>query len=188
MTENELVGWHHWLNGHEFEQAPRVGNGQGNLACCSPWVCKESDMTEQLNWLKGFKTPMSHYGSASPRWECPPPCFIPRHQGVCIFGPWPSLHLDSHPVKTGAGLDHGTRKWRSRHPSTCPREVGLHDLGHAQLSHQTSLTKTTNSKVKSSRISRQQLQSTSPQAQSPSGGTILYDCKASLLVPTSVFF
>ena len=43
MTENEMVGWHHWLNGHEFEQAPGVGNGQGSLACCSPWGHKESD-------------------------------------------------------------------------------------------------------------------------------------------------
>ena len=44
-----MVGWHHRLNGHEFEQAPRVGNGQGALVCCSPWGCKESNMTEQQN-------------------------------------------------------------------------------------------------------------------------------------------
>ena len=50
MTEDEMVGWHHWLDGHEFEQALEVGNGQGSLACCSPWVCKESDTTEWLNW------------------------------------------------------------------------------------------------------------------------------------------
>ena len=50
MTENEMVGWHHWLNGHEFEQALGVGDGQGGLVCCSPWDCKESDMTEWLNW------------------------------------------------------------------------------------------------------------------------------------------
>ena len=48
-TEDEMVGWHHQLNGHEFEQAPGDGDGQGNLACCSPWGHKESDMTEQLN-------------------------------------------------------------------------------------------------------------------------------------------
>ena len=47
-TEDEVVGWHHWLYGHEFEQAL----GQGRLACCSPWGCKESDMTEWLNWSK----------------------------------------------------------------------------------------------------------------------------------------
>ena len=44
-----MVGWHHQLDRHEFEQAPRVGDGQGSLLCCSPWGHKESDMTEQLN-------------------------------------------------------------------------------------------------------------------------------------------
>ena len=44
-----MFGWHHQLNGHEFEQALGDGEGQGSLACCSPWGCKESDMTEQLN-------------------------------------------------------------------------------------------------------------------------------------------
>ena len=49
MKEDEMVGWHHWLNGHEFEQAPGDGEVQGSLACCSPRGCKESDTTEQLN-------------------------------------------------------------------------------------------------------------------------------------------
>ena len=49
-TEDEMVGWHHWLDGQQFEQALGVGDGQGSLACCSPWGHKESDMTEQLNW------------------------------------------------------------------------------------------------------------------------------------------
>ena len=48
MTEDKMVGWHHWLNGHEFEQAPGDGDEQGNLACCSPWGCKESDTIEQM--------------------------------------------------------------------------------------------------------------------------------------------
>ena len=51
-TEDEMVGWHHWLDGYEFEQAPGVGDGQGSLASCSPWGHKESDMTEQLNWTE----------------------------------------------------------------------------------------------------------------------------------------
>ena len=51
MTEDEMFGWHHWLNGHEFEQAPRVGDGQRGRACCSPWGCKESYMTKQLNCM-----------------------------------------------------------------------------------------------------------------------------------------
>ena len=46
MTEDEMVQWHHQLNGHEFELAPGAGDGQGSLACCSPWGHKESDMTE----------------------------------------------------------------------------------------------------------------------------------------------
>ena len=50
MTEDEMVGWHHRLNGHEFEQALGVGYGQGGLACYSPWGHKESDTTEPLNW------------------------------------------------------------------------------------------------------------------------------------------
>ena len=49
MTEDEMVGWHHRLDGYEFEQAPGLGDGQGGLACCSPWGRKESDTTEQLN-------------------------------------------------------------------------------------------------------------------------------------------
>ena len=49
MTEDEMVGWHHWLNGHEFEQTPRDGEGQGSLACCSAWGRKQLDMTEWLN-------------------------------------------------------------------------------------------------------------------------------------------
>ena len=49
MTEDEMVGWHHQLNGDEFEQTPGVSNGQGGLAGCGPWGHEESDTTEQLN-------------------------------------------------------------------------------------------------------------------------------------------
>ena len=52
MTEDEMAGWHHWLNGCEFEWTPGVGDGQGGLACCDSWGCKESDTTEQLNWTE----------------------------------------------------------------------------------------------------------------------------------------
>ena len=51
-TENEMVGWHHWLDGHEFGWTPGVGDGRGGLACCSSWGRKESDTTEQLNWTE----------------------------------------------------------------------------------------------------------------------------------------
>ena len=49
MAEDEMAGWHHRLNGHEFEQALGVGDGQGGLACCSSWGCKELDTTKRLN-------------------------------------------------------------------------------------------------------------------------------------------
>ena len=51
MTEDGMVGWYHWVDGHEFEQAPGVIDGQGSLECCSPCCRKEPDTTEQLNWL-----------------------------------------------------------------------------------------------------------------------------------------
>ena len=49
MTENETVGWHHRLNGHEFEEVLGDGEGQGSLVCSSPWGCKDMDTTEQMN-------------------------------------------------------------------------------------------------------------------------------------------
>ena len=49
MTEDKVVGWRHQLGGHDFEQAPGVGEGQGSLVCRSPWGCKELDTTERLN-------------------------------------------------------------------------------------------------------------------------------------------
>ena len=49
VTEDEMVGWHHQLNGHELKQIPGDSDGQGSLACCSPWGRKELDKTEQLN-------------------------------------------------------------------------------------------------------------------------------------------
>ena len=58
-TEDEMIGWHHQLTGHEFEQAPGDREGQGSLACCGPWGCKESDMTEQLN--NNFIRSKGHY-------------------------------------------------------------------------------------------------------------------------------
>ena len=51
-AEDEMVGWHHCLDGHGFEQAPGVGDGQGGLVCCNSWGCKESDVTERLNWTE----------------------------------------------------------------------------------------------------------------------------------------
>ena len=55
MTEDEMVGWHHWINGHEFGSTLGVGNGQGGLACYGSWGCKESDMTEWMNWTEHIR-------------------------------------------------------------------------------------------------------------------------------------
>ena len=53
MTEDEMAGWYHWLDGCESEWTPGLGNGQGGLACCDSWGREESDTTEQLNWMEG---------------------------------------------------------------------------------------------------------------------------------------
>ena len=55
-TEDEMVGCHHWLNGQGFGWTPGVGDGQGGLVCCGSWGCKESDMTERLNWTESQET------------------------------------------------------------------------------------------------------------------------------------
>ena len=67
MTEDEMVGWHHRLNGQGFGWTPGVGDGQGSLVCCSPWGCKESDTTEQLSraQYKEFELPRWHSGKES---------------------------------------------------------------------------------------------------------------------------
>ena len=53
-TEDEMAGWHHWIVGREFEWTPGVSDGQGGLACCNSWGCKESDTTERLNWTEWY--------------------------------------------------------------------------------------------------------------------------------------
>ena len=60
MTEGEIIGWYHRLNGHEFEQASGVGDGQGSLACCSPWGCKELDTTEQISFSLSSQKLIQH--------------------------------------------------------------------------------------------------------------------------------
>ena len=60
-AEDEIVEWHHWLDGHEFEQAPGVGDVWGSLVCCHPWACKESDITEWLNWTELNGTPLDNF-------------------------------------------------------------------------------------------------------------------------------
>ena len=70
-TENQMTGWFHRLNGYELEQAPGDGEGQESLACCSPWGCKESDMTEWLNgtdWLKEHYMDRKKVNKSNLRW------------------------------------------------------------------------------------------------------------------------
>ena len=77
MTEDKMVGWHHQLNGHEFEQTLGDSEGQGSLACCSPWGCKELDTTERLTTTtrqkdRGWDTASSNYSSHPPEgWADP---------------------------------------------------------------------------------------------------------------------
>ena len=59
-TEDEMAGWHHWLDGRESEWTPGVGNGQGGLACCNSWGRKESDTTERLNWTEKTRKRKAH--------------------------------------------------------------------------------------------------------------------------------
>ena len=91
MTEDKVVGWHHSLEGHEFEQALGVGDEQGSLACCSPWDYKESDLSDWTEPVLG--APSSARGRL-----CPPPA------SLCCAAPWPhplaqpnSYHTDVSP-------------------------------------------------------------------------------------------
>ena len=85
MTEDEMVGWHHQLNGHEFEEALGDGEGQGGVVCCSPWGHEESDTTEGLSLFT-----FMHWRR---KWQ-PTPVFLPGESqggqslvGCCLWGP-----------------------------------------------------------------------------------------------------
>ena len=67
-TEDEMAGWHHWLDGHEFEWTPEVGDGQGGLVCCNSWSHKELDKTKRLNWTE-LKDIISLAISVATLWE-----------------------------------------------------------------------------------------------------------------------
>jgi len=90
VTMNEMVRWHHWLNGHEFEQTPGDSEGQGRMAYCSPWVHKESDRTEQLKNNRCIQT------------------FIYFHAYVRT---WPNIRKDSeviyHTIQSEWSLSYG---------------------------------------------------------------------------------
>ena len=100
--ENEMVGWHHWLNGHEFDQAPGDGEGQRGLACCSPWGCKELDIIE---WMNNNKSQPSENMLV---WANKPP-LIPTS--------YKSTYSSSRTTAQEHGIPMGLGSWRS---SRCP--------------------------------------------------------------------
>ena len=121
MTEDEMVGWHHRLNGHEFGCSPGVGDGQGGLACCGSWGHKESDTTEWLNWTESFsfgkgkgngrdrgpprnwqEQPISPHMQGRKEWTHP--CGVgshgPRHPGNATLEQAPGTSRDPHLLRT----------------------------------------------------------------------------------------
>ena len=93
MAENETVGWHHWLDGHEFDKAPEVGDGQGSLVYCRPWGHKELDMTEWLNWTD-MKFSRQKYWSDLP---FPSPMgYILLELSTMTHLSWVALHVMAH--------------------------------------------------------------------------------------------
>ena len=84
-TEEEMAGWHHWLNGHEFEWTPGVGDGQGGLACCDSWGCKESGMTERLNWTELNWCGENMHCTITPLCLLVFGCIHPELTLICIF-------------------------------------------------------------------------------------------------------
>ena len=118
MTEDEMVGWHHWLDGYEFQQALGVGNGHRSLACCSPWGCKESDMTEWLNW-SFYSMKLYHQSSYKD---------IPKDNCICLSPVW----LLFQSVSTGSSIDKIRRTETSA--STSEGEVNiLHRVRRQQI-------------------------------------------------------
>ena len=95
MTEDEMFGWHHRLNGREFEWTPGAGDGQGGLACCSSWGHKESDTTERLNWTELNMTVFNldcgpYFSSLSPCWFHWLPFSFPYVPCILALFPLPS--------------------------------------------------------------------------------------------------
>ena len=112
--EDEMVGWHHWLNGHESEQTPGVGDGQGSLMCCSPWRCKESDTTEWLNWLTDW------YSLSIFKWSIP---LKGEKKNYCVRGSrelWLPL---PHPLHSSLSVD------SVAHPSTNTNVINVSSGG-----------------------------------------------------------
>ena len=95
MTEDEMVGWHHQLNGHEFEQALGVGDGQGSLACCSPWGGKELDTTGRATGQQQNAPAWMCFLSSLPEYQCSP-------LGACLSPQFPPEAPSPPSVHAGA--------------------------------------------------------------------------------------
>ena len=114
-TEDEMAGWHHWLNGHEFEWTPGVGDEQGGLVCCSSWGCKESDTTERLNWTESDLTGTNVlFSSLHPENMVLCDCFHlnPKVPQTCAGPHMLQLNLH-HSLKTPPSGEQRTRHHRS---------------------------------------------------------------------------
>jgi len=110
-TEDEMVGWHHWLNGHEFGWTLGVGDGQGGLVCCSSQGHKELDMTEWLNWLTDIKFKWNKLSNQK------------VERGWMDFKKYPIMHylllsLCSHSVLSDSLQPHGLQHARLSYPSS----------------------------------------------------------------------
>ena len=105
-----MTVWHHWLDGHEFECTPGVGDGQGGLACCNSWGLKELDTTERLNW-----TELKHCSK-----------YLKPFIQFLIFTPPPRGRYYYYPLKVSKGFTGG---WLSGKESTCQcRRCRRHEL------------------------------------------------------------
>ena len=107
MTEDEMIGWHHWLNGHGFGWTLGVGDGQGGLACCSPWGLKESDTTEWLNWTEeAIIISYCHIPFFKPEDRNFPVCFLPlklEGNSLEVLLIWNSNFFYRDPSRGGRG-------------------------------------------------------------------------------------
>ena len=87
-TEDEMAGWHHWLDGHESEWTPGVGDGQGGLVCCDSWGRKESDTTEWLTWTIGLMGPQNKdcliFIIKTHFWICLIPEYLVYNHSLCL--------------------------------------------------------------------------------------------------------
>ena len=111
VTEDEMVGWHHQLDGHEFEQALGVDDGQGSLVCCSPWGHKESDMIERLNWTEAsltmrFSRQEYWSGLPFPSAEVLPNLGIKPTNSIKVWRKWNQLQYSclGNPMDRGAWI------------------------------------------------------------------------------------